>query len=81
MDLNENLRFFFGRVIAGNEQTLILVDVGALKALVAARAVNMDATFRTTPRGFYQFASAHAISHGISIQAATLLMTAKTQAL
>jgi hypothetical protein len=50
----ENIRFFFGRVTAGNEQTLILVNVGALKALVAALAVNMDATFRPTPpRGFY----------------------------
>jgi hypothetical protein len=78
----ENIRFFFGRVTAGNEQTLILVNVGALKALVAARAVNMDATFRPTPpRGFYQFASVHAFSNGISIQAATLLMTEKTQAL
>lgn len=54
----ENIRFVFGRVTAGNEQTLILVNVGALKALVAARAVNIDANFRPTPpRGSYQFAS------------------------
>jgi hypothetical protein len=73
---------FFGRVTAGNAHALVLVNIGALPALVEARsAVKSDSTFYSTPRGYYQLESVHAISHGISIQAATFLMTAKTQTL
>jgi hypothetical protein len=50
-------------------------------SLVAARAAHMDATFRIPPRGYYQLASVHAISHEMSIQVSTFLMTVKTQAL
>ncbi len=81
MDFNGEYRFFFGRVTARNEHALIFVNVGALPALVEARSANMDATFRIPPRGYYQLASVHAISHGIPVQVATFLMTAKTQAL
>jgi hypothetical protein len=46
---------------------LVFVNVGALPALVEARFAHMDATFYSTPRGYYQLASVHAISHGISV--------------
>jgi hypothetical protein len=81
MDLNGEHRFFFGRVTAGDAHALVFVNVGALPALLEARSAHIDATFHSTPRGYYQLVSVHAISHGISIQAATFLMTAKTQAL
>lgn len=81
MDLNGEHWFFFGRVTAGNEHALIFINVGALPALVEAWSAHMDATFHSTPRGYYQLASVHGKTHGISIQVATFLMTAKTQAL
>ena len=81
MDLNGEHRFFFGRVTAGDAHALVFVNVGALPALLEARSAHIDATFHSTPRGYYQLVSVHAISHGISIQAATFLMTAKTQTL
>ena len=49
---NGENQFFFERVTAGNESALIFINNALLPAFVAAIELQMDATFKTPPRGF-----------------------------
>ncbi|KAK4017070.1 hypothetical protein OUZ56_028747 [Daphnia magna] len=65
MDLNAVNQFFFGRVVAGDGEALVFVNVGTLPAFIDSHEMHMDGTFHATPRGFYQLASLHAVSYGM----------------
>lgn len=63
MDLNGVNQFFFGRVVAGDGEALVFVNVGTLPAFIDSHEMHMDGTFHATPRGFYQLASLDAVSY------------------
>ena len=63
-------QFFFGHVTPGLDMALIFVNVGTLPAFLDLRGIHMDGKFRTTPRGFYQLETVHAMSLGFAVQVA-----------
>lgn len=62
MDMNGETQFFGGRVEVRGEEALIFININCLQAFVDAIELHMDATFHSTPNGFVQLASLHAIA-------------------
>ena len=58
-------RFFLGLVTSTNGETLVFLNTSTVPLFVRATELHMDATFRSTPLGYYQVASLHMISFGM----------------
>jgi hypothetical protein len=54
MNLNGDKLYYQGRVTTGDGEALFFINLGSLPALIEAAEINMDATFHSAPRGFYQ---------------------------
>ena len=62
MNLNGDNLFFQGRVTAGDGEALIFINLGTLPALADATEINMDGTFHSPPRNFYQLGVLHVVA-------------------
>jgi|LakMenEpi03Aug12_release.lakeMendotaPanAssembly.Ray.scaffolds.fasta_scaffold3658505_1 hypothetical protein len=54
MNLNGEKLYYQGRVTIGDGGALLFINLVSLPALIEAAEINMDVTFHSAPRGFYQ---------------------------